>query len=538
MDPILIFGHRSPDTDSICSAIALAYLKNILGEKAVPCRLGELSKETEFVLKHFNQETPKLLKTVSAQISDLTRVEKKSLKMNYSLKTALNIMTEEKFSSLPVMGEDKRLKGMLHVSDIANTYLGLDHSNLFGKFKATYENLIQALDGQIVSGNYPKGEIEGNLKAVSELDEVTLGDVVVTTYMADGIDRSIKAGAKVIIVACDEEDFISPRTTSECAIMRVHSNLFKTISLISQSLSISSIVPKEKFYYFKTDDFLYEIKDIMKESQQTNFPVVNLDGAVYGTIRTKNLINFTRKKVILVDHNEKEQSVDGLQDAKILQVVDHHKFGSFVTDEPVKINAEIVGSTATIVYDLYREARIEPPKEIAGIMLSAILSDTLLFKSPTCTTKDIEAVKELAVLAEENDYEKYGMEMLVAGTSFGDMTPREILGIDKKEFMMNGVKVSISQINTVDTKGLLEKQKEMEKVLEERNEKYGFDLSLIIITDIVKSGSYFLGIGNKLELIEEAFDVKLENNLVWLDGIISRKKQVVPVLMIASQSLD
>ena len=351
MEPILIFGHRHPDTDSICSSIALAELKKEMGINAIPYRLGDINKETEYVLKYFGVKVPKLLKTVSAQISDLTRVEKKTLSIDDSLRSALDIMTVENFSSLPVVDDKKQLKGMIHISDIANTYLNLEHSDLFGKYKTTYENLKDVLDGIIVSGTYPSGIITGNLKAVSELENVTQGDIVVTTSMVDGIDRSIKAGAKVIIVACDEDDFISPRVTSDCAIMRVHANLFKTISLVSQSLSLSSIMNNTKFYSFKKDDFLHDIKDIMKEATQTNFPVTEKDGTVYGTIRTKNLINFTRKQVILVDHNELAHSVEGLQDAKILQVIDHHKFGNFITDEPVKINAEIVGCTCTIVYE-------------------------------------------------------------------------------------------------------------------------------------------------------------------------------------------
>ncbi len=209
MEPILIFGHRHPDTDSICSSIALAELKKEMGVTAIPYRLGDINKETEFVLKHFGVKTPKLLKTVSAQISDLTSVEKTVLSYDESLRSALDTMTVENFSSLPVVDEKKQLKGMIHISDIANTYLNLEHSDLFGKYKTTFENLKDVLDGVIVSGTYPSGIITGNLKAISELEDVTPGDIVVTTSMVDGIDRSIKAGAKVIIVACEEDDFIS-----------------------------------------------------------------------------------------------------------------------------------------------------------------------------------------------------------------------------------------------------------------------------------------------------------------------------------------
>ena len=538
MEPILIFGHRHPDTDSICSSIALAELKKEMGINAIPYRLGDINKETEYVLKYFGVKVPKLLKTVSAQISDLTRVEKKTLSIDDSLRSALDIMTVENFSSLPVVDDKKQLKGMIHISDIANTYLNLEHSDLFGKYKTTYENLKDVLDGIIVSGTYPSGIITGNLKAVSELENVAHGDIVVTTSMVDGIDRSIKAGAKVIIVACDEDDFISPRVTSDCAIMRVHANLYKTISLVSQSLSLSSIMNNTKFYSFKKDDFLHDIKDIMKEATQTNFPVTEKDGTVYGTIRTKNLINFTRKQVILVDHNERAHSVEGLQDAKILQVIDHHKFGNFITDEPVKINAEIVGCTCTIIYELFKEARITPSKKAAGLMMSAILSDTLMFKSPTCTQKDIDTVKELALICEEIDYEEYGMNMLIAGTSLANRSPYEILTTDMKEFSMNGINMGIAQVNTVDVAGLLNKKADLERAMKEINKNSEFSMFILIITDIIKSGSYAMVVGDFPELLERAFNVQLENNLTWLEGVVSRKKQIVPFLMAASQSLD
>ncbi|MGL4308267.1 MAG: putative manganese-dependent inorganic diphosphatase, partial [Cetobacterium sp.] len=261
------------------------------------------------------------------------------------------------------------------------------------------------------------------------------------------------------------------------------------------------------------------------------------NGSVYGTIRTKNLINFTRKKVILVDHNERTQSVDGLQDARILQVVDHHKFANFETDEPVKINAETVGCTCTIIYNLYREAGLNPRKEIAGLLLSAILSDTLLFKSPTCTEKDVQAAKELALLAGLENFEKYGMDMLIAGTSLGDKTPLEILNMDMKEFSMGGLKVAVAQVNTVDVDGVLAKQEELEIVMNSLSEKNNYNLFLLVITDIVKSGSMALAIGSHPSLVERGFNVKLDNNTAWLEGVVSRKKQIIPFLMAASQSL-
>ncbi|WP_432204521.1 putative manganese-dependent inorganic diphosphatase [Cetobacterium somerae] len=535
MEPILIFGHKNPDTDSICSAISLAKLKELKGESAQACRLGNISKETEFVLKSFNIDAPKLLSTVSAQISDLTHIEKKTINHKTSLRKALEIMTQEGFSSLPVVNSKNHLKGMIHVSDIANAYLNMDYSDLFSKYYTTYENLKDVLEGEVVSGEYPCGQIDANLKGVSEYRNIVAGDIVITTTILDSIDNLIELGVKMIILCCDKEDVVLPRD-SKIPVLRVNKSLFKAIPLISQSASILSILNNDKFYSFSIDDYLTDIKDIMKESTQTNFPVVEKNGEVYGTIRTKDLINFTRKNVVLVDHNESTQSVSGLKDAKIVQVVDHHKFGNFETNEPVKINAETVGCTCTIIYGLYKEAGIVPPKEIAGLMMSAILSDTLLFKSPTCTEKDIQVVKELATISGIENFESYGMDMLIAGTSLSDKTPEEILTMDQKEFSMNGIKLAISQVNTVDVKGLLDQQSALEAAMTETNTKNDYKLSVLVITDIVKAGSMLLVVGEPT-IVEKGFHTTLNNNTAWVDGVVSRKKQVVPFLMAAAQGV-
>lgn len=538
MNHILAFGHRNPDTDSICSAIAFSKLKSQLGEKILPYRLGELSKETLHVLNYFGVEAPKLLSTVSPQISDLTRVEKKVLHINSSLKEALDIMTKENISSLPVVDNKNHLKGMIYISDIANTYLNLEHEDLFTGFSATYESLKNILNGSVISGEFPTGIIEGTLRAVSQLDKTLKGDIVLTTTMVDGIDRAIVAGAKLIIVCGEEGDYVSRRENINCCIYKVNSTLFKTIRLISQSISISSIMRVTGFYTFKTDDYLHEIRDIMKEATQTNFPVIDKFGAVYGTIRTKNLINFTRKKIVLLDHNEKSQSVDGIQDSSIIQVIDHHKFANFETNEPVKINAETVGSTCTIVYGLYKDLNIVPDKVTAGLLMSAILSDTLIFKSPTSTEKDAQFAKELAKIAEIDDFEKFGMDMLIAGTSLDDMSAEAIIHADMKDFIMGEFKLSISQINTVDIEGVLKRKDEIIKSLEHELLDKNCALSLLVITDIINSGSMLLVVGKNQYIVEKAFNIELKDGTTWLKGVVSRKKQVVPFLMAAIQSLE
>ncbi len=538
MEEILVFGHKNPDTDSICSSIAMSNLRKQQGFNAIPCRLGEINKETKFVLDKLGVKSPKLLKTVSAQITDLNYVEKSTISTEDSIKEALDLMTKENFSSLPVIDTEGYFKTMLSISDIANTYLEIDYSDLFSKYSTTFENLKEALEGEVISGNYPEGEIASNLKEASELESLKKGDIVITTSLTDGIDKSIQAGARVVIVCCRKGDFISPRVTSECAIMLVRHSFFKAISLISQSISVGGILNTNKVLFnFNKEDFLNEIRGIMKDANQTNFPVLEDDGKVYGTIRTKHLIDFHRKKVIMVDHNEFSQSVEGIQDAHILEVVDHHKFANFQTNEATKIRTEPVGCTSTIVYGLYKEAKIEPDEKTALLMLSAILSDTLLFKSPTCTSRDVEVAKELAKLAKVNNISEYGMEMLVAGTSMAKSSMKEIINQDKKIFPIGDMEIAVAQINTVQIGELVARKEEIAKEIEHEIGKYGYSLFLFVVTDIINSNSLVFTYGKEIEIVENAFKKEVVNNEILLENVVSRKKQIIPFLMTAAQNM-
>ena len=538
MEEILVFGHKNPDTDSICSSIAMSNLRKQQGFNAIPCRLGEINKETKFVLDKLGVKSPKLLKTVSAQITDLNYVEKSTISTEDSIKEALDLMTKENFSSLPVIDTEGYFKTMLSISDIANTYLEIDYSDLFSKYSTTFENLKEALEGEVISGNYPEGEIASNLKEASELESLKKGDIVITTSLTDGIDKSIQAGARVVIVCCRKGDFISPRVTSECAIMLVRHSFFKAISLISQSISVGGILNTNKVLFnFNKEDFLNEIRGIMKDANQTNFPVLEDDGKVYGTIRTKHLIDFHRKKVIMVDHNEFSQSVEGIQDAHILEVVDHHKFANFQTNEATKIRTEPGGCTSTIVYGLYKEAKIEPDEKTALLMLSAILSDTLLFKSPTCTSRDVEVAKELAKLAKVDNISEYGMEMLVAGTSMAKSSMKEIINQDKKIFPIGDMEIAVAQINTVQIGELVARKEEIAKEIEHEIGKYGYSLFLFVVTDIINSNSLVFTYGKEIEIVENAFKKEVVNNEILLENVVSRKKQIIPFLMTAAQNM-
>ncbi|MGB6128266.1 MAG: putative manganese-dependent inorganic diphosphatase [Psychrilyobacter sp.] len=536
-EKILIFGHKNPDTDSICSAIAYSNLKEQLGVNTKAVRLGQLNKETEFILNYFKVATPPLLTTIKPQVKDLTKVEKELIKETDSIQKALEIMTTENYSSLPVVNKNNKLENMIHISEIANAYLEMSTRDIFIDYETTFENIWETLKDSavVVNGVYPTGKIEGRLRGVSELAKIAKEDVVVTTLFSGHIQNAEKAGAKIIFLCVDKNDEV-PNYDVNIPLVRVNKGIFKTFKMISQSVPVRSLLKHKNFFHFKTTDFIEDIQDIMKDSSQTNFPVVNEDGTIFSTIRSKHIMNFGKNEVILVDHNENSQSVDGIETAKILEIVDHHKFGNFETSEPLMIRAAAVGCTCTIVYGLFKENNLTPNKTIAGLMLSAILSDTLIFKSPTCTPKDIEAAKELAIIAEV-DYQKYGMEMLIAGTSLEDKTPNEIITMDMKEFSMGKFQTAVAQINTVDIDGLLSNRENLELAMNEMINENNYDLFVLVMTDIVNNGSKILALGNSIELVEKGFNVELEVGTAWLDGVVSRKKQIVPFLMAASQGM-
>ncbi|BDU49757.1 putative manganese-dependent inorganic diphosphatase [Haliovirga abyssi] len=536
-EKILVVGHKNPDSDSICSAIVYANLKEKLGLDTKPVRLGKINKETEFILNYFGVETPELIETIKPQLKDLRKGVKDVIREEDSLRKVIKLMTEKNYSSLAVVDSENRLKSMLHISEIADAYLEMGAIDIFKNYETTFENLWQALgkEASLVNGIYPKGIIRGNLRGVSELSKIKKGDIVITTLLSKNINNAEKAGAELIIICVDETDVI-PDCNVKIPIVRVNNGIFKVFKRISESVPIKSILSDSKFIHFYTNDYIDDVEEIIDNSEQNNFPVVDENGKVVSTIRLKHIMNIEKNEVILVDHNEAPQSIDGIETAKILEIVDHHKFGNFETIEPLMIRAEPVGATSTVIYGLYKEAKIIPSKKMAGLMLSAILSDTLIFKSPTCTQKDINYAKELAKIA-DIDIESYGMKMLIAGTSLGDITPSEIINIDKKEFSMGKFNVAVAQVNSVDVEGVLEKRDELKKVINDEILEKNYDMFLFMITDIIRNGSKIVALGKAKELVTKGFNIELVEDEAWLDGVVSRKKQIIPFLMDASQMI-
>ena len=534
-EKILVVGHKNPDSDSICSAIVYAELKEKLGMYAKPVRLGKLNKETEFILNYFGVEIPELIDTIKPQLKDLKKGVKDVIKESDSLRKVIKLMTRKNYSSLAVVDDDGKLKNMIHIYEIADAYLEMGAIDIFKNYETTFENLLNSLgkDASIVNGVYPTGIITGNLRGISELSKIKKGDIVITTLFSKNIKNAEEAGAKLVIICVEESDSI-PDCNVNIPIIRVNKGIFKVFKRISESVPIKSILSKEKFGHFYISDYIDDVEETINKSKQNNFPVVDENGKVVSTIRLRHILGIEKNEVILVDHNEAPQSINGIETAKILEIVDHHKFGNFETMEPLMIRAEPVGATTTIIYGLYKELNMIPTKKMAGLMLSAILSDTLIFKSPTCTKKDIIFAKELAEIAEV-EIKKYGMDMLIAGTSLDESTSFEIINMDKKEFIMGEFNVAVAQVNTVDVEGVLKNKEELEKVINEDILENNYDVFLFMITDIIKNGSKIMVLGNAKELVTKGFNIELENSLAWLEGVVSRKKQIIPYLMDASQ---
>lgn len=537
---IFVFGHLNPDTDSICSAISYANLKKELGNKnVIVARLGDINRETTFALNYFGVECPPILENVEPQVSDLNFYSPIVVHKDDSVKTVWELMKKNKKKMFPVVDKENKLKGIVSITDIATSYMEFSDEMTVKNHRTRFYKLIEALDGEIIEGNYPYEYIEGNIYTDSTLEEeqvLSKGDIVITGHVKKLQKRVAKSGAGCIIVAEGKtsKKLCEAGEEFNCAVVSVPYSFFKTIKLINQSIPVFSIMKKKNLVYFQTDDYVEEIKEIMLSSTYRNFPVVDSKGIVKGIISRRHLIDINRKNVILVDHNEKGQSIKGLEKATILEIIDHHRVADVYTMSPLYFRAEPVGSTATIISKMYKENHLKPNQSIAGIMLSAILSDTLLFKSPTCTKEDKNEAEYLAKIAGVN-IESYGMKLIEAGTSLEGKTAEEVYYSDMKKFVFGKYNVVISQINTADFKSIFDLINDIKGTMYKLCEANNYDLALLMVTDIVLGGTELIAIGSGKELAIKAFGIDNKEDSIFLPGVLSRKKQVVPQLMNAIQ---
>lgn len=531
-ETIFVFGHKNPDTDSICSSIAYAELKKKLGvEDVKPKRLGKINKESEFVLNYFGIPEPGLLKNVKPQVDDL-KIDEPVFVYDYEpIKKAIDLMEKKDYSSIPVLNSKNHLKGVAFFNEIADSYMNISDETMFRRYKTRFQNLIEVLDAKIVYGSYPFEIIEGDIYTYSTLEaeqKLSKGDIVVKGNGKNIKEIIEKTGAGCIIIPEGKEIENLTEIESGCIVLSVKHSFFKIIKLMTQSISVASVMNSTDYKFFKTNDYIDGVKDVIKNSEQRFFPVINEKNELEGVMTVKDLINYNRKKVILIDHNEMGQSVEGLERAKILEIVDHHRVAEIHTPDPLFFRSEPVGCTSTIVKKLYDENRQTPSREIAGIMLSAIISDTLLFKSPTSTKDDEKAAKELAEIAGV-DIHEYGLKVLQAGASIEGKDLREIVDTDMKEFSFGDKKIMVSQFVTVDTDSFVIRENEIAEFLESYCKEGEAYAVMFAATNIITEGSQIFAAGEGKEDINKIFGIEGSVSK-FIPGILSRKKQIVPDL--------
>lgn len=534
---IYVFGHRNPDTDSICSAIAYAHLKQTLGHSQVfPARLGPINKETQFILDTFQADIPELIKDVKPQVSDLVLTDFSMAYENDSVSKTMGQIIDHPGRSLPVISDEKKLIGMVSLSDIIPAYTDAFSKSLLRDSDTPLDNIIDLLEAQVY-GLIQSELVQGDVYTITEIEEgqtLDSQDILITVQQGRYMDQAFATGAGIIIVANASADIVFQIPDDyPGAVLIVAFGPFEVIRLLCQGIPIKNYYQKNHLEYFMTYETIDDVKKNILTSDHDRFPVVAEDGKVISTISRSNLIDFSRKKVILVDHNERNQSIIGVEEAEIVEVIDHHRVAEIQTATPLYLRIEPVGCTATIVAKMYHENKIAIPKNMAGLMLSAIISDTLLFNSPTCTKEDRTIARELAKIL-NLDIKSYGEKMLVAGSNLKEMPPSEIISTDRKLFTMGAYKIAVSQINTGDFRGIFDKLDgvllEMERLCTEES----LDLAILMVTDIILGGTELIVAGEAKNLAQLAFGFQAGEFSKYMNGVFSRKKQIVPPLMNAS----
>ena len=547
----IVIGHKNPDTDSICSAICYANLKRcVTGENYQPGRAGAVNEETQFVLKHFNVEAPEIIENVKTQVRDIEIRETAGVKKNLSLKKAWNIMQEANVVTIPAVTEEGLLEGLITVGDIAKSYMNVYDSSILSKANTQYANIVETLEGAMTVGDETSYFSEGKvLIAAANPDMmeyyISRGDLVILGNRYESQLCAIEMDAACIIVCEGAAVSMTIKKLAQehgCTVMTTPYDTFTAARLVNQSMPISYFMKTEALITFEMDDYIDDIKDVMASKRHRDFPILDKNGRYRGMISRRNLLGAKGKRIILVDHNEKSQAVEGMESAEILEIIDHHRLGTVETIAPVFFRNQPVGCTATIVYQMYQENRVEIEPWIAGLLCSAIISDTLLFRSPTCTDVDKRAALHLAEIAGV-EVESYAASMFAAGSNLKGKTDVEIFYQDFKKFSVGKVSFGVGQISSLNAGELEELKDRMLPYMAKAREEHGMDMMFFMLTNILTESTELLCEGQGAEqLIAGAFRTYSEegagvkDHVVSLPGVVSRKKQLIPGIMLAVQA--
>ena len=540
---IYVVGHKNPDTDSICSAIAYASLKTKLtGITHEPRRAGQLNEETQYVLEQFGVKVPVLLSDLREQIKDVELKEVEGLKSSVSIRTAWEKMRESNIHTLPVTRNGK-LEGVITIGDIAKTYMDVYDNTILAKARTQYRNIAKAVDGEIVSGNGHSYLLKGKVAIAASSrvlmnDFISKDDLVIMGDRRDAQQAAIDKDASCMVVCQNapiDDEIIRQAEEKQIVIIRTPHDTFTASLHINQSIPVKYFMTKDNLVTFKMRDKVDDVREVMARKRFRDFPIVDNKGKFLGLISRRRLLNVRKKQVILVDHNEKNQAVDGIEEADVLEIIDHHRLSSIETMGPVFFRNQPVGCTATIVYQMYWESGTELDPTNAALLCAAIISDTLMFRSPTCTPVDESAARKLASIA-GIEIEKLAQEMFKAGSNLKGKSAEEICFLDFKQFTVNDTVFGVGQVNSMSEDELEEIKKIVFPHLEKARQNHGLDMIFFMLTNIITESSELLCCGAEArEKIISAYDLADDTNKLMLKGVVSRKKQLVPTLVGALQ---
>ena len=544
---VVVIGHRNPDTDSICSAIAYAELKNKTSDLVCePRRAGKMNQETEFVLKKFGVKPPRMCTDVNPKIRDVDYREMPGIPGTTSLRKAWEIMRDKQIDTLPVTSPDNELEGVITVKDIATANMDVFDTGILAKSQTTYRNILETLGGTMVVGREDDVCTTGHIRigtATPEMLENTVekGDIVILTNRYESQLCAIEKEASLLIICNGSKVGHTIQRIAEemgVAIMSAPVDTYAAGKLISQCAPISYYMTRSDIMKFTLVTPVADVTRVMAKVRHRYFPILDEDGKYCGMVSRRNIINLQKRRIILVDHNEATQAVEGFDQAEILEIIDHHRIGSLETGGPVYFRNQPVGCTATIITQMYDENGMEIPPQIAGLLLAAILSDTLVFRSPTCTPLDEALAKRLAKIAGV-DIDEFASEMFEAGEKLDGKTAEEVFLQDFKVFMCGDIRFGVAQGSYMTRKNLLAAEALLQPYLEEARNKQNVEDIYMLLTDVPKEESVVISDGRYAsEVLSDGFETQpAEDGSFTLPGVVSRKKQFIPALMTAYQEL-
>ena len=544
-EKVYVIGHKNPDTDSICSAIAYADLRQkVTGQVHEAKRAGHVNDETAYVLDRFGVEAPKLLTDVRLQVRDLDIHEMPGLKPNASIRDTWERMRQEQAKTLPIVKDDE-LVGVVSTGDIAKSYMDVYDSEILSKARTQYRNIIKTLDGTMITGNehgyFMRGKVAIGASSPNLMEEfIEKDDLVILGDREEAQACAVNIDASCMVICKDAE--VSPKLIQKAkeqsiVIIQTPYDTFTTARLINQSIPVKFYMTSGPLTMFRMNDYVDDIKDIMAKKRFRDFPILDRHGRFKGFISRRRFLGASKKKVILVDHNERSQAVDGIEEAEIIEIIDHHRLGDIETVSPITFRNQPVGCTATIINQMYEENEIEVPREIAGLLCGAIISDTLLFRSPTCTPLDERTAKKLAKIS-DIDLEQMAQEMFNAGSNLKGKSAEDICFHDFKQFTVNDTIFGVGQITSMSKEELAAIRDMMTEHLPKVLEAHNLNMIYFMLTDILAESTELLCVGTGARGIAlSAFDLPDNAKSLILKGVVSRKKQLIPVLVETMQQM-